>query len=600
MTSIYVRPEFSYSENDSRSQSRSATFNADPYEQVDNPLDDIFSPAPTLASIAVNRNDRQSLSDGSTFRTEFDAGVTRRLNSKGRSISFDGGLNYNKGKSHSYSISDIYYYQRGSQTYNNQYSTSPTKNWGFNTRLSYSEPIVKNLFFEGSYNYRYSYQDRDRTLYQLDSLADWRIPGRHLIGTLPSEDSLALAINTVNSRYATYNNYTHNINLGIRYVTSDLNFNVGIRLQPQRTKLDYKKDLLDTVVTRNVFNVAPNLRLRYNISRYSRLEFRYRGSSSQPSMTDLLDITDTSNPLHITMGNPGLKPSWTNNVNAYFNKNWTESQTNISVDLSYSQTSNSISNAMTYDQETGVTTTRPENINGNWNTRGNVMFSTAFGSDKQFNFWCMSDANYRHQVGFLRTEKTSSEKNLVKSLELGERMRVSYRNDFIEVGLNGTLDYNHSRSQLRSQSNLDTWRFAYGGSLQWNTTWNMSLSTNIAMNSRRGYDDASMNTNELIWNAQLTQSFLKNNAATLSLECYDILHEQSNISRNISALSRSDNWSNGIHSYIMLRFSYRFNLFGGGQGRMKMNGGGGDRGGQRGERGGQRGERGGQGGGGGR
>ena len=128
----------------------------------------------------------------------------------------------------------------------------------------------------------------------------------------------------------------------------------------------------------------------------------------------------------------------------------------------------------------------------------------------------------------------------------------------------------------------------------------MSLSTNIAMNSRRGYDDASMNTNELIWNAQLTQSFLKNNAATLSLECYDILHEQSNISRNISALSRSDNWSNGIHSYIMLRFSYRFNLFGGGQGRMKMNGGGGDRGGQRGERGGQRGERGGQGGGGGR
>ena len=437
-------------------------------------------------------------------------------------------------------------------------------------------------------------------MYQLDSLADWRIPGRHLIGTLPSEDSLALAINTVNSRYATYNNYTHNINLGIRYVTSDLNFNVGIRLQPQRTKLDYKKDLLDTVVTRNVFNVAPNLRLRYNISRYSRLEFRYRGSSSQPSMTDLLDITDTSNPLHITMGNPGLKPSWTNNVNAYFNKNWTESQTNISVDLSYSQTSNSISNAMTYDQETGVTTTRPENINGNWNTRGNVMFSTAFGSDKQFNFWCMSDANYRHQVGFLRTEKTSSEKNLVKSLELGERMRVSYRNDFIEVGLNGTLDYNHSRSRLRSQSNLDTWRFAYGGSLQWNTTWNMSLSTNIAMNSRRGYDDASMNTNELIWNAQLTQSFLKNNAATLSLECYDILHEQSNISRNISALSRSDNWSNGIHSYIMLRFSYRFNLFGGGQGRMKMNGGGGDRGGQRGERGGQRGERGGQGGGGGR
>ena len=55
------------------------------------------------------------------------------------------------------------------------------------------------------------------------------------------------------------------------------------------------------------------------------------------------------------------------------------------------------------------------------------------------------------------------------------------------------------------------------------------------MTSRRGYSDASMNTNELLWNAQIAQSFLKNRAATISVQFYDILQQQSNISRTLSA-----------------------------------------------------------------
>ena len=83
------------------------------------------------------------------------------------------------------------------------------------------------------------------------------------------------------------------------------------------------------------------------------------------------------------------------------------------------------------------------------------------------------------------------------------------------------------------------------------------------MNSRRGYSDASMNTNELIWNAQLSQSFLKGNAATLSVQLYDILHEQSNVSRTINAQMRSDTWNNSINSYLLVKFLYRLNIFGG-------------------------------------
>lgn len=112
-------------------------------------------------------------------------------------------------------------------------------------------------------------------------------------------------------------------------------------------------------------------------------------------------------------------------------------------------------------------------------------------------------------------------------------------------------------------SNLRTWQFAYGGTLSLNLPWNMSISTDLHQNSRRGYSDASLNTNELLWNAQISQSMLKGNALTFSLQFYDILRQQSNLSRVINSMSRTDTEYNSINSYIMLRATYRLNLFGG-------------------------------------
>jgi hypothetical protein len=83
------------------------------------------------------------------------------------------------------------------------------------------------------------------------------------------------------------------------------------------------------------------------------------------------------------------------------------------------------------------------------------------------------------------------------------------------------------------------------------------------MQSRRGYNDSSMNTNELLWNAQISQSFLRGNALTVSLQFYDILHQQSTISSVLSAIERSDTEYNAITNYAMLHEIYRTNVFGG-------------------------------------
>ena len=90
------------------------------------------------------------------------------------------------------------------------------------------------------------------------------------------------------------------------------------------------------------------------------------------------------------------------------------------------------------------------------------------------------------------------------------------------------------------------------------------------MNSRRGYADESMNTNELIWNAQLSQSMLKSKTLTVTLQFYDILKQQSNFSRTIDAYRRTDTEYNAVNSYAMLHVIYRLNLFGGKQAQAQM------------------------------
>jgi len=288
-------------------------------------------------------------------------------------------------------------------------------------------------------------------------------------------------------------------------------------------------------------------------------------------MENLLDITDDSDPLNISKGNPGLKPSFSNNFSAFYNGYESYRQQAWMANVRFTTTRNSISNMVTYNETTGGRITRPENINGNWNINGGFMYNTAIDTAGVFNVNTFTDLSYRNLVGYVTLDRQSSSvKNTTRSTSVMERLEANYRNDWLEFSIDGSLNYTHSRNQLQSTANLDTWQFSYGASLILTAPWGTSLSTDLHENSRRGYTDESLNTNELVWNAQLSQGFLRGKPLTVMLQFYDILHQRSTFSRNISAMQRTDTEYNNINSYAMLHVTYRFNLFGGKDARREM------------------------------
>ncbi len=588
MTNIMMRPQFRYNSSDGLGEGMSMTFDEDPYKYVRNPMDDEAMKILIDHGIVKNRNINNSISYSDSKSAGGWLQFNRRLSRNGRNITLRFTGNVGEGMSKSFTNSLVEYLQlvtkdgKDSVYQANRYAVTPTKNWNYGLRATYSEPIFRQVYLQFSYQYQYSYTKSDRATYDFSTFpADF-------FGVKPLyrgwDDYLALlGGNPLEnfrddklSRFSEYRNYNHTAEMMLRVVRKAYNLNIGFQVMPQRSHFtqDYQGVHTDTV--RTVTNVAPTADFRWKISKVSQLRFNYRANSSQPSMSDLLDITDDSDPLNVHKGNPGLKPSFTQNFRLFYNNYIQNHQRSIMANLNFSTTRNSISNMVTYDEASGGRTTRPENINGNWNAFGMFMFNTAIDSAGFYNVNTFTTLRYNNSVGYVSINRNAdSQKSTTKTTTIGERLAASYRNNWVELELNGSLEYMHARSELQSNNNLDTWTFSYGGSLQLTAPWGTQLSTSMNMNSRRGYNDASMNTNELIWNAQVSQSFLKGNALTLSLQLYDILHQQSTFSRAVDAMRRSDTEYNAITNYAMLHVIYRLNIFGGGNNRGPQGGPGG-------------------------
>ena len=567
MTNIMFRPNLRYNSNDGENSSTNATFmeNEDPYQYVADPLSEIQ----TLIGRGVVKN--VNIQDGISYSDSKNLGgmlqFNRRLNNNGRNITLQLNGNWSKGTSQSMSNSYIYLFQNADTTVTNRYNVTPEDRWSYSARLTYSEPIFRQVYLQFSYTYQYSYTKSDRATYSLTDVnymdivpqyRNWDAYFNQLAHPLDYYEDKDL------SRMSEYKNYNHTAEIMLRIVRKAYNFNVGFQILPQKSHFiqDYQGIHADT--TRTVTNFTPTLDFRWKKSATGQLRFTYRGRTQQPSMSDLLDIVDDSDPLRITRGNPGLKPSFTQSFQLFYNDYFQKHQRAVMTFLNFSTTRNSVSNKTTYNSETGGTITRPENINGNWNGNLGFMFNTALDSAAFFNVNTFTNLSYNHNVGFVSVNKLEdSRESVTKSLGISERLAASYRNDWLEVELNGSINYNHSRSELQPNNDLDTWMYAYGGMVGITAPWGTALTTNLTEQSRRGYADNSMNTNELIWNVQLSQSFLKGNALTISLQLYDILHEQSTFSRTITAMSRNDTEYNAITSYGMVHVIYRLNIFGG-------------------------------------
>ncbi len=581
LTTIQIRPSYTITNNDSYSNSLSAKFGRDPYLYgVDiDPLDadkmeEISNKYPA-DSIRINRVSGLNLNDRESTQLSLQGTVSRKLSKRGNSITIQGRYNKttNENQSLSANTTDLFRVQnmngQDSAYFKNRYNTAPTDNATYQISASYSERLSKYSFLVFRYMYQHNDRENSRETYDFsglgNSFAGGKKPAYNGFDDFIGGYRLPDYYNSELSRSTKYNNNTQEFELTWRRTTKAYNLNLGALYQPQTQHLlyDYLGKHFDE--KRSVSNFSPTLDFRYKFTNRKTLRLNYRASTSQPDMEDMLPITDDSDPMNIKVGNPDLKPSFTQRASLRYN-NYVQSHfSSIMAFVNYSNTNNSITNMVYTDPNTGARRSTAQNIDGNWNISSALMYNTAIDTVGLWNFNTFTNVRYNNNVSYVQPDKASAEivKNYNRSTSLSENLGISYRNSWLEVELNGGLTYNISKNKLQPDRDRNTWDFQYGTDITATAPWGTAISTSAHMSSRRNYANAEANTNEFIWNAQISQSLLKGKPLTFSLQFYDILHNKSSFSFSENAFARTESWNNSINSYVMFHVIYRFNAFGG-------------------------------------
>lgn len=527
LTSLIFRPSVSYTDGKTTSGNLS--------ESLNNDLE------PINRKKASNRNLTDRLSTNGSIL------INRKLNNKGRNVALRFYYNMGNDQTDRYALSHTEYFKyQDSVKVQNQWIDHKNINRDYRIQFTYIEPVFTNRFLELDYSYQNRNARSEKYAYNWEEAMEEY-----------SQQPDTAQSNCYQNTYS-----IHRAGMSFRTIRSTYFYTVGLDVEAQKSaNHTYVQDNTLDNLSRNVVNYAPNIHFRYTFSKRTTLQADYRGRSSQPSMTDLQPVKDSSDPLHIQIGNPQLKPSFTNDISTNFSTYFTKSTASLNARVSYSNTFNSVARIITYEETTGARTTQPINVNGNWRLNGTFTFSTPL-RNKKFTMSTYTNTDFHNSVGFTVVDKElDAVKSTTTNLFLSERLRGNYRSDLFDLGLSAEIRYRKSGNSIKTDNERETFDYSFSADTNINLPWDIKVSSDINCRIKKGYGGQSDRTRTLL-NAQISKSFLKKKKATVRLRFYDILRENESLERSVSGNSIVDRESNTSRTYFMAFVAYRFNTFG--------------------------------------
>lgn len=557
---LTIRPNFQFSHSRNNSSTLSATFTQDPADSYRGAsLDSIFSPVGSqrLQSFLTNRT--QNASQGTS--TSYAPGLTAYFwcTAPWNGENIHGSINgdYSHSESKSFSHNDLR--QTGlPNDFRNQYTLSPSTSANGSVSVNHGLVQFKKLgTLELHYNYHYNYGRGRRSLYRLDQLDHWGADDDRQLGLLPSMTELNTTIDKHNSYNTINRDQTHSTGLSLQKGSEKWGFYmINFELAHERKNLQDERDGQQQSLSRK-FNLMQSM----FYARFKDFDVQAYFHQSSPAMSYLLDIVDDSNPLSISRGNKDLKLQNTEGFRLGYNHQNMKRENTWNVGIEADVRQNSIANAMTYNRQTGVYTYQPRNINGNWSASANGGTSITLDKNKYLRLIDRTWLSYQRSADYALEEGSGeSSASVVHNYGVNQELQLEYRYRDYRVSANANADYSHATSQRANFMTINTVDFSYGFSGSAKLPWALQLDMDLTMHSRRGYEDATMNDNNLIWNASLSKSLLKGKCLTIKLIGHDILQQLSSVRRVLNAQGRSETWYNTQPAYGMLSVAYRLNI----------------------------------------
>lgn len=519
------------------SSSIKITANGSTDHKIDNSIDS--SEERFTDSSLVNQSARSINTIGDKRMVNSNILWRKKFKKKGRTLSFNLSENYTNNNSTGYLKSTITTFIGGNPNAilpTDQYKTYKTENTAIDSKLTYSEPLSK--FSSLVFNYGMVINNSSSQRSSFNKATD----GKYTL------------LDSIYSNDYRFNILTQRGGIAYSFNTKKFHLNAGNNIG--YTNFIQTDQRIDSSTHRNFLNWNPQANINYQFTKQSRVSLRYNGYTRQPSIEQIQPVQVNDNPLYITIGNPNLKPSFSNSMNLNFSDYKVLSERSIWIGLSYNFTQNQISNSSSIDA-TGKTTTQYINLDGNHS------FSTYLNYGFKLK-------KLDTRLGFNGNYNTNKNLNISNSL-LNITKRDNYTGGFYinkdkekkySISLQTSATYTNSESSLQSSIKTQYWTYEIQPSMDIFLPLKFQIHADGDYNIRQKTVVFQSNNNVFLLNAWVGKKFMKNDALLLKVSGNDILNQNIGFNRSVYSNTISQNTYTTIRRFFLLSLVWNFNKAG--------------------------------------
>lgn len=427
-----------------------------------------------------------------------------------------------------------------------RYNDNLTNNNSYGANIAYVEPLGKKGQLQFEYNPTIQKNKADQQAFNYDgikySVFDSALSNRF--------------DNTVT---------THRGGITYRYVESrDAQYAVGFNVQT--TQLESER-VFPTIssIKQNFSNILPNAMFRKKFNAKNSVRLFYRAGVNFPSVNQLQDVYDLSNPLRVSVGNPELKQSTTHFLGGGYT--FTNTKTGHSFFANFfGQTANNyIANSTIIVTDStqvgqglilapGTQLSRPVNVDGYRSLRSFFTYSMPLKFIKS-NININTGFTYSKLPGMVNNAKTNTDNKVFNA----GAVIASNISEYIDFNVNYNASFNNTKSTVAANNNY-VYQSA-GATLNLLNKKGWFIQNDVTNQSYSGLSDG-LNQNFWLWNAAIGKKFLKNRVGELKLSVFDLLKQNQAITRTVDEKGIVDSRSLVLQQYFMLTFTYSLKNFG--------------------------------------
>jgi hypothetical protein len=470
-----------------------------------------------------NNSDKQSLYASVLFKHKFaKPRRTFSLNTDWNNLGTDG-TNFSK-----QNINDIY---NGVLKDIDQKKLADKQTQTLSARIVYTEPLSKKYSMELSHELSFNNGKNDQTTYSYSTSS-----GKYdfMVDSLTNNFKQSIIVNKPA--------------FSISYSDKKIKFNFGSGFGLTHFNLD--DQTMHKEYIRNYTNFFPAATFTYSYKANHSVRFNYNGNTTQPTLNQLQPLRDNSDYFNQYIGNPNLKPSFSNNLSVSHNSYnflkdlWSYQSVNIST------VSNSITNNRTIFPG-GRTITQPINTDGNfsasfWSNLGAKIkkFDMRYSAGPNFNYNKYADV-INGKTSYSRTLSTSLELYLSKSKD--KKYDLSVSNNF---------SWNrNTTSQSATVNKYYTNTTSFSATVYYKKVWSVISNYDLFLRQKTVQFNTNLTTN--IWNARLNRTF-KKDEFTAYILVRDILNQNLSVERFFDGNTTSEIRNERLQRYFMVGFTWNF------------------------------------------